>query len=110
MNNYSIGFDDPNALSSNNGDSIPYGDPVTTHNPMYNPASQMPSSPVIEFQPADNETSKISPFGSRNKINDHKTPQKERNINNREKVYIFTVSFFFKKVLYFFFQDVLFLC
>lgn len=82
MNNYSIGFDAPN-----NGASIPYGDPVTTHNPVYMPGTQMPSPPVIGFKPTENEAPRKSSYGSRNKIDDHKTQEKDRSTDNREKVY-----------------------
>lgn len=89
MNNYSIGFDAPNAAS------LPYGDPVTTHNPMYVPGTQMPSPPDIGFKPTETESIKKPSFSSRNKIDDdHKTQEKGRPTDNREKVYIFfcTVS------------------
>ena len=89
MKNYSIGFDDPNTIQ-NNDPPMPYGNPVTTHNPMYNPGLAIPPPPLpsIGFnQSAEPETSKKSSFGSRNKIDDHKSQDNERNTDNRDKVF-----------------------
>ena len=89
MNNYSIGFD-----ASNNQASLPYGDPVTTHNPMYMPGTQMASPPAVGFHPTENEVPKKLSFGSRNKIDDHKIQENNRPTDNREKVFLaFLVSF-----------------
>eukprot|EP00111_Clytia_hemisphaerica_P002798 TCONS_00007881-protein len=87
--NYSIGFDSIGPTTPI--PPIPYGNPSTTQNPVYNPGSAspfVPSMPSNENQPTPLETEvpKKTSFGSRNKVDDSSVQDSEKIGDAREPV------------------------